>query len=43
MKDKTRFWNKTATKYSLMPVPDQAIYEDMLKIKQGHLKPEMEL
>ena len=43
MKDKTRFWIKTATTHSRMPVPDQASCEEMLKIKQDHLKPEMEL
>ena len=43
MKDKTKFWNRIAKKYSKRPVPSQEIYEEKLKRTQALFTPESEV
>ena len=43
MKDKTKFWNRIAKKYSKKPVPSKQIYEEKLKKTQALFTSQMEV
>jgi ubiquinone/menaquinone biosynthesis C-methylase UbiE len=37
----SRFWDKVADRYSRKPVPDEAIYQEKLRLTREHLRPDM--
>lgn len=43
MKESSRFWDRTATSYSRMPIADQPSYERKLEITRSYFRADMEL
>lgn len=38
-----KFWDKIALKYSKRPVPDEAVYQQKLRITQGYFRPDWDV
>ena len=43
MSQSSRFWDKVADKYAKKPVPDEAVYQQKLKISREYFRPDMDV